>query len=227
MDEAQSCTQKLCVLITQMLESNQDLAERIRGLEREGSLISKARSDIILGDEVSTVFRASPERESMLESGDTPVKRFAFEDDLESSRVYSKAIYRFSQLSIESTALYTTALSVFSKLSLSQVSSISFYALPVYAVDLHNSDLYVFGEDGGALLDLTATPATTPKGLRRPEDEKSRFPIYGKLPRASASLAVKPKRSGLLGRFAIRRRRVREPRRKAPDEVILLSRPGR
>ncbi|KIM97029.1 hypothetical protein OIDMADRAFT_105875 [Oidiodendron maius Zn] len=130
-----------------MVESNRDLAERIRSLERDGLIISKARSEIISGDDVSTV-RGT--RESMLQLGDMPAKRFTFEDDLESSRVYNRAIYRYSQLSITSTALYSTALSIFSKLSLSQVSSISFYALPVYAFDLSNSNLYVFGEEGAA-----------------------------------------------------------------------------
>lgn len=208
MEEAQSCTQKLCVLITQVLESNQGLAERIRGLEREGSIISKARADTILGDEASTIRRASAARESVLEPGDTLAKRFAFEDDLESSRVYNKAIYRFSQISITSTALYTTALSVFSKLSLSQVSSISFYALPVCAVDLHNSELYVFGEEGAALLDPTATLSTPPKGPGHSKSSERYFPVYDNPAPKSASLVAIPKRSGLLGRFATPRRRV-------------------
>lgn len=37
-----------------------------------------------------------------------------------------------------------------SGLSLSQVSCISFFALPIVAEDLSNSDQYVFGEEGAA-----------------------------------------------------------------------------
>jgi hypothetical protein len=213
MEEAQSCTQKLCDLVERMLESNRDLAERIRGLEREGSFISKARSQIIPGDDASTIRRAIGARESMLQPGDIPTKRFAFEDDLESSPVYNRAIYRYSQLSITSTALYSTALSVFSKLSLSQVSRISFYALPVCASDLSNSDLYVFGEEGAALLDPPATP-TPPERLEHPEDQEHQSPVYSKpVPKSAspvvASPAAKPKRNSLLGRFAIPQRRVK------------------
>ncbi|KAI0099888.1 hypothetical protein GGR51DRAFT_564531 [Nemania sp. FL0031] len=196
MEEAQSSTQKLCGLVEQVLESNRDLAERIRGLEREGSIISKARSDVIPAEDASTIRRLKDNRKGILEPENELVKRFAFEDDLKSSRVYNKAIYRHSQLSLTSTALYTTALSVFSKLSLSQVSSISFYALPVCAIDLHNSELYVFGEEGAALLNPRAVASTLP------------------------TLGVVRKRSRLLGRFATLQRR---PVISAPASPIQIT----
>ncbi|KAI0430749.1 hypothetical protein F5Y09DRAFT_306787 [Xylaria sp. FL1042] len=231
MEEAQSCTQRLCVLVEQMLESNRDLAERIRGLEREGSVISKARSDIIPADDSSTIRHTRTTSGSMLESGDAIVKRFAFEEDLESSRVYNKAIYRHSQVSLTSTALYTTALSVFSKLSLSQVSSISFYALPVCAIDLHNSELYVFGEEGAALLDQPRAPTSAaPKRPSRPENETEEyFAKHGHSPQ-SASSGTAPagarhviKRTGLLGRFATPQRRIRVS---APENPVHVTHVG-
>ncbi|KAI3333740.1 hypothetical protein F4824DRAFT_232537 [Ustulina deusta] len=217
MEEAQSCTQKLCILVERMLESNRDLAERIRGLEREGSIISKARSDIIPADGASTIRQPSATRGSLLEPGDIFAKRFAFEDDLESSRVYNRAIYRYSHISVTSTALYTTALSVFSKLSLSQVSSISFYALPVCAIDLHNSELYVFGEEGAGSLDPRATSSTTPRRPPRPVSQMAGFIANGQPPLKHPSSRNSPlaalqaigKRSGLLGRFATPQRRIR------------------
>ncbi|KAI1278225.1 hypothetical protein F5Y07DRAFT_361115 [Xylaria sp. FL0933] len=232
MEEAQSCTQKLCVLVEQMLESNRDLADRIRGLEREGSIISKARSDIIPADNASTIRHARTTRGSMLAPEDTLVKRFAFEDDLASSRVYNKAIYRHSQISLTSTALYTTALSVFSKLSLSQVSSISFYALPVCAIDLHNSELYVFGEEGAALLDHPrATPCTAPK---RPPyaDTPANEPVDTNVgvvrPVSSGGESLLPrlsirKGSSLLGRFATPQRRIRVS---APENPLHVTHVG-
>ncbi|KAJ3559919.1 hypothetical protein NPX13_g9473 [Xylaria arbuscula] len=150
MQEAQSSTQRLCILVEQVLASNQDLSERLRGLEREGSIINRAQSNIMPADDASTMRQSGIERQSIAEIRNTLVTRFAFDDDLKASRPYKKAVYRYSQASITSTALHTTALSVFSKLSLSQVSSISLYALPIWASDIHNSDVYVFGEAGAA-----------------------------------------------------------------------------
>lgn len=159
MEEAQSSTRQLCALIEQVLESNRDLAERIRGLEREGSIISKAQTQIIQRDDASARSEVTENStQSNLQPTDRLVKQFAFEDDLQSSRVYNKAIYGYSQASLTSTALHTTALSVFSKLSLSQVSSISFFALPLYAADVHHRELYGFGEEGAVLLDTHTTP---------------------------------------------------------------------
>lgn len=221
MEEAQSCTQKLCALVEQILESNRDLAERIRGLEREGSIISNTRSVIIPADDAPATRQSIAARETIIKPGDTLVKRFAFEDDLESSRVYSKAIYRFSQLSMTSTALYTTAFSVFSKLSLSQVSNISFYALPLCAIDLHNSELYIFGEDGAVVLDRRAIPTPveqppcsgsqvsevcatdqpTPKDTSSGTSSSGELQRTGKRTRFPALQAIR-KQTGLLGRFA-------------------------
>ncbi|KAI0421682.1 hypothetical protein F5X98DRAFT_329061 [Xylaria grammica] len=215
MQEAQSCTQKLRVLVEQILESNRGLAERIGSLEREGSIISRARSDMIPADNASTMRRVSATRGNKLEPGDMLVKRFAFEQDLESSRAYAEAVYRHSQLSVTSTALYTTALSVFSKLSLSQVSSISFYALPVYATDLHNSELYVFGEDGAVVLDPRVT-SPTPPGSRPSGVYVKHKPTYKYAsPRTTqlGELQASRKPRGLLGRFA------------SPRRTFLASRP--
>ncbi|RWA04280.1 hypothetical protein EKO27_g10824 [Xylaria grammica] len=103
MQEAQNCTKELRVLVEQILESNRDLAERIGGLEREGSITSRARSDMVLEDNGSTIHHVNSTTGSKLEPGDVLVKRFAFEQDLESSRAYAKAVYRHSQLSITST----------------------------------------------------------------------------------------------------------------------------
>ncbi|KAI0203820.1 hypothetical protein F4808DRAFT_389581 [Astrocystis sublimbata] len=140
LQEAQSCTQNLGALVEQMLDCNRDLANRIRNLKREGSVVVGARSDIVSVDDIR---RSIASRQSAsIPRGNLP-KHFTFEDDLEDSHVYSKAIYQFSQMSLTSTALYTTALSVFSKHSLSQVSNIS-----CYARELHNSELYIFGGAG-------------------------------------------------------------------------------
>ena len=201
MEEARSCAQELCVLVEQLLENYPDLTERMRALEHEGSIISKSRSDITPRDDASAIRRASDMVESIFQPGDTSTNRLTFEDTLESSAVYKRATYRFSQLSLTSTALYSTAISVFSKISLAQVSRVSFYALPVCAIDLNNSDFYVFGEEGAVLLDSPAT-------LMAPcKDQASQSPVNNKpvlkpvFPGVAPPL-VRMKRSSLLGRFA-------------------------
>ncbi|KPM44874.1 hypothetical protein AK830_g1594 [Neonectria ditissima] len=208
MEEAQSSTQKLCILVEQVLESNQDLAERIRGLEQEGSIISRARSEIGVRDDASTIRQASAGNKRLLQAGDTSVKHFAFEDDLALSRAYNKAVYRHSQLSLTSTTLYTTALSVFSKLSLSQISSISFYALPVCAVELTNSELYVFGEEGAILLDPIPTPVDEPEASTVQARRSFIGAIRSRRPASAGGPKTATKGSGLLGRFATPQRRI-------------------
>ena len=137
-------------MVAEVLKSHQDLSARIKGLEREGSVISKRETTYDINDDASTITQrrvSTNKRSSFRDFGDDTAKS-AFEQVLKASRVYNKAGNRHSLSSATSTALYTTALSVFSSLSLSQISNISFYALPVYAVDLAASQYYIFGEEG-------------------------------------------------------------------------------
>lgn len=225
MAEAQSCTQNLCVLVEQMLESNRDLAERIRGLECQGSIISKVPSSATLGDDTSTLKRASITGDDISPPDELQVTRFAFEDDLESSHVYNKAIYRHSQLSLTSTALHNTALSVFSKLSLSQISCISSYALPICAIDLSNSEFYVFGEGGAVLLEpptMSSLAPTAQAQLDFPADKETESQFYhNPVPEPAFEAATIPKRSrrNLLGRFATPQRRIEVSAPKNPVHV--------
>ena len=138
--------QKLQDSVDKLVRTNQDLAARLNMLEKEGSTIS-GRED---GD-VSTIKsnRTSRSLRNRLSLNlVTRSKMFTFENDLQLSRVYRKAVYRHSQLSQTSSALFSTALSVFSNLSLSQISNVSVYALPVYAIDLYNNQWYTFGDTG-------------------------------------------------------------------------------
>ena len=193
MQEAEDSTRRLCALMEEVLRSNQDLASRFRGLEREGSIFAETSRDNISTTE--------PDRDSgvtsLVDTAQGPPK-FTFDEDLHTSRPYRKAVNRpHSLFSVTSTALYTTALSVFSNLSLSQVSQISFYALPVYAADLSNSELYVFGDKLGVLLaSEIAQPAQGSTSNSTPKPQA---------------------RSRLLGRFARRRRQAPDP---SPDPNI-------
>ncbi|KAG7410873.1 hypothetical protein Forpe1208_v009655 [Fusarium oxysporum f. sp. rapae] len=121
MKEAQSSTRHLCTLVEELLRSNQDLATRIRGLERENSIIAESRRD-----DVSTLRQTRGSKSVSFIDTQASAIKFTFDQDLQASRVYNRAIGRQSMTSLTSTALYTTALSLFSNLSLSQVSNISF-----------------------------------------------------------------------------------------------------
>ncbi|KAF5673252.1 adenosine deaminase family [Fusarium denticulatum] len=199
MKEAQSSTRQLCTLVGELLQSNQDLASRIRGLEREGSIIAESRRD-----DVSTLRQTRGSKSVSLIDTQASAIKFTFDHDLQASRVYNRAIGRQSMISLRSTALYTTALSLFSNLSLSQVSNISFYALPVHSSDLSNSDCYVFGEEGALVKsDSSQAPKSSPSQQRRLNGAATISP--------PTNSAQGPSR--LLGRFA---RRHKTPVASAP-----------
>jgi len=72
--------------------------------------------------------------------------QFAFDEDLESSRVYKRvAEYDYCDRSFKSSALRTNAWSVLSGLSLAAISVISVIALPVFENDVANPEHYTFG----------------------------------------------------------------------------------
>lgn len=193
MTEAQSSTRHLCKLVEDLLQSNQDLASRIRGLERDGSIIAESRRD-----DVSTLRQTKGSKSVSFIDTQASAIKFTFDQDLQASRVYNRSIGRQSMTSLISTALYTTALSLFSNLSLSQVSNISFYALPVYSNDLSNSDCYIFGEEG-ALVRSGSFEAPRPS----PSPQKTQNGADDGVPPTNEAQIP----SRLLGRFARRRKK--------------------
>lgn len=193
MKEAQSSTHHLCKLVEELLQSNQDLASRIRGLEREGSIIAESRRH-----DVSTLRQARGSKSLSFIDTQASAIKFTFDQDLQASRVYNRAIGRQSMTSLTSTALYTTALSLFSNLSLSQVSNISFYALPVYSNDLSNSECYLFGEEGAVVRsDSSQAPKSSTSQQKTQNGADNIFPLTYRVQAPSR----------LLGRFARRRKK--------------------
>lgn len=205
MQEAESSTRRLCILVEEILKSNQDLADRIRGLERESSNIAEAtgRRDGLYS--IRSTMRES-NAFSFIET-DKAALKFTFEQDLQASRVYNRAINQYSMTSLTSTALYTTALSVFSNLSLSQVSNISFYALPIYPADLSNSTHYIFGEEG-AVKDNFAYHATSMAATATGKQDEANTSNAG--PSSSQQIPHNLRPVGLLGRFS-RRKKITVP----------------
>jgi hypothetical protein len=69
--------------------------------------------------------------------------RFAFDDDLHSSRVYRKARRSGCDHSLVSSAIRTQSWSIFSGLSLADISVISVVALPLYPKDIKELPTYI------------------------------------------------------------------------------------
>ena len=138
--------------VDQLLRSNKELAGRIRGLEKEGSVISRREDD---ETHLAPSYRSARScRSNRSRSESVKSVRFAFEEDLKSSQAY-KIVYGPAQVSLSSSALCDSALSVFSKMSLDRVSCIAVYALPVYSKDLHNDQWYTFGDIGAEIALVT------------------------------------------------------------------------
>ncbi|EQB51669.1 hypothetical protein CGLO_08766 [Colletotrichum gloeosporioides Cg-14] len=216
MQEAENSTRELCALVQQVLESNKDLCDRIHALEREGSVIAESGAG---KDDASTIRRRRGSKALSFMGSDRAVLKFAFDQDLETSRVYNRALKkRQSMASFTSTALYTTALSVFSNLSLSQVSNISFYALPIYAVDLSNNTCYVFGEEGAVQNMYTEEAAISTKPRN---DSSSTMALEQFRQRPTRTNVANP--TGLLGRFARRRR---PPQIAKPENPVHVTHVG-
>jgi cell division control protein 24 len=75
------------------------------------------------------------------------ISKFDFEEDLESSRVYRRAVRETTDYSFRSSIARSHSWSVFSGLSLGDISIMSVIALPVYQDDITNAEHYDFGEE--------------------------------------------------------------------------------
>ncbi|KAH0425952.1 hypothetical protein CcaCcLH18_10656 [Colletotrichum camelliae] len=221
MQEAENSTRRLCTLVQQVLESNKELCDRIRALEKEGSVIAQTEAG---KDDASTIRRRRDSKALSFVDSDRAVLKFTFDQDLEASRVYNRVLNnRQSMASLTSTALYTTALSVFSNLSLSQVSNISFYALPIYAVDLSNDACYVFGEEGAIQNMYTKEAATSTKPPDHSSSIASPSSSTSEQIRQRPALTNVANPTGLLGRFARRRR---PPQIAKPENPVHVTHVG-
>jgi hypothetical protein len=78
---------------------------------------------------------------------DATAFRFAFESELNASRVYKRTQICESDASFSTSVVRTQAWSIFSGLSLAEVSAISAVALPLYLPEIPNSQCYNLGGD--------------------------------------------------------------------------------
>ena len=163
--EAQSSAAQLRTLIQQVLEGNSDISQRLANLEMHtlghphSSVQPLTTPNIHRNDHAMIATKAAVETnkgsfaptehikplEETSEQSRTETEalkgssfNFTFDQDLNNSRVYSRASKRGSIWSTASSAVHTTSWSCLSGLSLADVSELSVVGLPISAHELSN-----------------------------------------------------------------------------------------
>ncbi|PVH76340.1 hypothetical protein DL98DRAFT_641691, partial [Cadophora sp. DSE1049] len=122
--EAEQSRVALQRLVQQVLESNTDIARRLRSLED-------------MAESQNAHFSIHRATVGNLSAGTSEFAfQHSFEADLSTTRVYNRTQLYNSDVSFTSSAVRTHVWSVFSGLSLSKISNISVIALPVYQHEL-------------------------------------------------------------------------------------------
>jgi hypothetical protein len=159
--EAEQSQQSLLLLVQQLVENNVEISQRLKALEttletesiltacfRNGNTVETGDSADAITDQPLEISRRTTTTPMILDSSSTglPTIGFhsAFESDLNDSRVYKRMQPYECDVSFTSSAVRSHSWSVFSGLSLSQISSISVIALPVYSRELFNKEWYEF-----------------------------------------------------------------------------------
>ncbi|KAF2125096.1 hypothetical protein P153DRAFT_360706 [Dothidotthia symphoricarpi CBS 119687] len=149
--EASQSQASLALTMEQLVQTNRELCRRLRNLEDRFDATSvvtekfRGSNTLLQGDDetIRAVQPSTSKHVSILEA----VKiHFAFDDDLQSSRVYQMTRSSVCDHSFVSSAVRTNAWSIFSGLSLADISIISVVALPLYSGDINNHEHYSFGD---------------------------------------------------------------------------------
>ncbi|KAK0509514.1 hypothetical protein JMJ35_007908 [Cladonia borealis] len=195
-EEARASVEQLTNLVRKILENNQDMSQRMARLEvrTPGYSPSTAPSMFTSGETPAavethadsnsdnasclTIKKASLGSEAMVSNsnnGCNPIFGFSFDDDLNNSRPYTRAMRRSLIWSPRTSAIGTIGWSCLSGLSLADVSEISVINLPVSPRELWNGARYSASYTGinGVLEsikeDLARTASESAPILRTPE----------------------------------------------------------
>ncbi len=163
MEEARASVEQLTNLVRKVLENNQDMSQRMARLEvrtlgyspsTAPAMCTPGETAAAVGvhadsnsDDASctTIRKAGLGSEAMVtDSSDSckPTFEFAFDNDLNNSRPYTRAMRRSLIWSPRSSAVGTIGWSCLSGLSLADVSEISVINLPVSPRELWNGERY-------------------------------------------------------------------------------------
>ncbi|KAL1604102.1 hypothetical protein SLS60_005694 [Paraconiothyrium brasiliense] len=152
-------------MIDRLLQDNQRLGKRLRNLEDAFdamSIVTRDMDNNSLAPEAdnATITSARPSASNRVSILEAVKVRFAFDEDLQSSRVYRTMQHRNCDHSIVSSVIRTQTWSIFSGLSLADISVISVIALPLYPEDVRDhSEYYQFGQTEPAEIAATWTNA--------------------------------------------------------------------
>lgn len=141
------------MLVNQVLESNEEMFQRLASTRVQSNTASSGSTVITRGrghndDDASTIRPCRPDDGNVLASElrQTAAYGFAFEQDLQRSRVYRRAFIRDAESSVSSSNGRSVGWSLLSGLSLTDISCLSVISLPVSAQEIWNSSHYEPGE---------------------------------------------------------------------------------
>ncbi|KAK1749688.1 hypothetical protein QBC47DRAFT_333265 [Echria macrotheca] len=167
---AEQARNELMSNVNKLLESNNNMAERLMTLEdtlgakttgtRRRSVAVSLRLGHSQDDETkrflswvadgkfgNDIVPSSPASPSTLAGPEySAISSFGFEPDLEASRVYRRVHRETMDFSFRSSIAGSNTMSVFSGLTLGDVSITSVIALPVFAPEISNAHHYAFGD---------------------------------------------------------------------------------
>ena len=162
-EEARASVEQLTTLVGKILENNQDISQRMARLEvrtlgysptTDPTMSTSGETPVAVGahdnsnsDDANCleITRAGLGSQAIIsDSSDSrqPPFSFSFDDDLNNSRPYTKAMRRSLIWSPRSSAIGTIGWSCLSGLSLADVSEISVINLPVSPCELWNGERY-------------------------------------------------------------------------------------
>ena len=166
--QAQSSASQLTTLIRQVLESNQEMSQRMANLEMQTLGCTQSAAPVLTDidtcrddESINTMRIANDAKEKVdgeqsetSEEPDSnagkestgiqvPTFGFTFDHDLNNSRPYARAMKRNSMWSTASSAVHTMGWSYLSGLSLADVSEISIIGLPISPQELWNGNHYI------------------------------------------------------------------------------------
>ena len=151
---------ELATLVTQVLESNQEMSRRMARLEQQNygrsasTIHTTTARDAVLGpsatetnvvednESILTIRRLIPEIQNASNDSSNDKFGFTFDQDLSNSRPYTRALKRHTVWSAASSEIQTMGSSYLSGLSLSDVSHISVINLLFSPQDLWNGQHY-------------------------------------------------------------------------------------
>ena len=155
MEETQTSVWNLTTAVSRILEYSEDVSRRLANMENSilrlnqgtatASLMSLETSDFT--SKISPLVRNTSDELKSQKSN--PQFDSLMESELYDSRVYLRAIRRFSTLSLPSNTCSAPGMSFLSGVSLGQISNISVIELPIFYHEIWDSRDYKLADDHG------------------------------------------------------------------------------